>query len=98
METRAKVDQVLPTQVIPPESLLPAEREQVLLGLAGRVHQSLGSAEQNLGHLEAELLRGSHELFLQTGDEGLMSVETFWRNNRWHLLFPHVQLSDPSKN
>jgi hypothetical protein len=31
------------------------------------------------------------------GDEGLMCLETFWRNNRWHLLFPHIQ-GDPYKN
>jgi hypothetical protein len=33
------------------------------------------------------------------GDEALMCLETFWRNNRWHLLFPHVPADfDPSKN
>jgi len=32
------------------------------------------------------------------GDEGLMCLETFWRNNRWHLLFPHIRRSDPSRN
>jgi hypothetical protein len=32
------------------------------------------------------------------GDEGLMCLETFWRNNRWHLLFPHILQGDPCKN
>ena len=32
------------------------------------------------------------------GDEGLMCLETFWRNNRWHLLFPHTLQGNPSKN
>jgi len=33
------------------------------------------------------------------GDEALMCVETFWRNGRWSLLFPHVPVDfDPSKN
>lgn len=32
------------------------------------------------------------------GDEGLMCLETFWRNDRWHLLFPHILRGDPSKN
>ena len=32
------------------------------------------------------------------GDEALMCLETFWRNKRWHLLFPHCLYSDPSKN
>jgi Uncharacterised protein family (UPF0236) len=25
------------------------------------------------------------------GDEALMCLETFWRNNRWHNLFPHAK-------
>lgn len=25
------------------------------------------------------------------GDEALMCLETFWRNNAWHLLFPHAK-------
>lgn len=25
------------------------------------------------------------------GDEALMGLETFWRNGRWHILFPHAQ-------
>lgn len=32
------------------------------------------------------------------GDEALMCLETFWRNKRWHLLFPHSIQGDPSKN
>jgi hypothetical protein len=32
------------------------------------------------------------------GDEALLCLETFWRNGRWHLLFPHNRRLDPSKN
>jgi hypothetical protein len=32
------------------------------------------------------------------GDEGLMCLETFWRNHRWHLLFPHILHGDPHRN
>jgi hypothetical protein len=32
------------------------------------------------------------------GDEALMCLETFWRNRRWHLLFPHIFQGDPLKN
>lgn len=32
------------------------------------------------------------------GDEGLMCLETFWRNRRWHLLFPHIRHGDPRRN
>ena len=48
-----------------PEALLPAARESLLLGLAGQLHRSLGAADQNLGHLEEQLLRGGHALFRQ---------------------------------
>jgi hypothetical protein len=34
----------------------------------------------------------------QQGDEALLCLETFWRNGRWHLLFPHNRKIDPSKN
>lgn len=32
------------------------------------------------------------------GDEALLCLETFWRNGRWHLLFPHNRQSTLSKN
>ena len=31
------------------------------------------------------------------GDEALLCLETFWRNERWNLLFPHIAY-DPSRN
>lgn len=34
----------------------------------------------------------------QQGDEALLCLETFWRNGRWHLLFPHNRHLDLSKN
>ena len=34
----------------------------------------------------------------QRGDEALLCLETFWRNGRWHLLFPHHRRWDASKN
>jgi hypothetical protein len=38
------------------------------------------------------------QFWSQTGDEALLSLETFWRNGRWHLLFPHVGNFDPARN
>ena len=38
------------------------------------------------------------QFWSQRGDEALLCLETFWRNERWHLLFPHRSSSDPSKN
>jgi hypothetical protein len=41
----------------------------------------------------------SGQFWTQVGDEALMCLETFWRNGRWSLLFPHVPADfDPSKN
>jgi hypothetical protein len=37
------------------------------------------------------------QFWTKEGDEALLSVETFWRNDRWSLLFPHSNF-DPSKN
>jgi len=48
-----------------PESLLPAGREALLQGLGRQLHHSLGAADQNLGHLEEQLLRAGQELFRQ---------------------------------
>ena len=38
------------------------------------------------------------QFWTQTGDEALMCLETFWRNDRWHELFPHSLHGDPCKN
>ncbi len=47
------------------ENFLPAQRESLLRGLAGQLLASTRAADQNLGHLEEQLLRGGHELFRQ---------------------------------
>ena len=47
------------------ESLFPADREGLLAGLAGKLEHSVCAADQNLGHLEEQLLRGGHEVFRQ---------------------------------
>ena len=39
------------------------------------------------------------QFWTKQGDEALMCLETFWRNARWPLLFPHVPPEfDPSRN
>ena len=41
----------------------------------------------------------SGQFWTRQGDEALMCLETFWRNARWSLLFPHVPPDfAPSKN
>ncbi len=38
------------------------------------------------------------QFWTQTGDEALLSLETFWRNARWSMLYPHSQGADPNQN
>jgi hypothetical protein len=41
----------------------------------------------------------SGQFWTTAGDEALMCLETFWRNGRWSLLFPHVPATfDPARN
>src|SRR6266851_3932691 len=37
------------------------------------------------------------QFWSQAGDEALLCLETFWRNGRWHLLFPHTSFN-PARN
>ena len=37
------------------------------------------------------------QFWSRAGDEALLCLETFWRNNRWHLLFPHTTFN-PARN
>jgi hypothetical protein len=37
------------------------------------------------------------QFWSQRGDEALLSLEMFWRNDRWHLLFPHTAFN-PARN
>lgn len=38
------------------------------------------------------------QFWSRQGDEALMCLETFWRNGRWHLLFPHTSTLNPARN
>ena len=38
------------------------------------------------------------QFWTTAGDEALMCRETFWRNGRWHELYPHVKLASPARN
>jgi hypothetical protein len=37
------------------------------------------------------------QFWSRRGDEALLCLETFWRNGRWHLLFPHTSTT-PARN
>lgn len=38
------------------------------------------------------------QFWTQRGDEALLCLETFWRNGRWRLLFPHTSSLNPARN
>lgn len=38
------------------------------------------------------------QFWSQEGDEALLCLEMFWRNGRWHLLFPHASPHNPARN
>ena len=38
------------------------------------------------------------QFWSRASDEALMCLDTFWRNDRWHLLFPHIRHQDPRRN
>ena len=57
-----------------------------------------GAMESTCKQYEVRFHR-SGQFWTTAGDEALMCVETFWRNGRWSLLFPHVPPDfDPAKN
>jgi hypothetical protein len=36
------------------------------------------------------------QFWTKSGDEALLALDCFWRNHRWHLLFPHpINLHSP---
>ena len=38
------------------------------------------------------------QFWCPAGDEALLCLDTFWRNERWHLLFPNTHPANLSKN
>lgn len=59
--------------------------------------QGSGAIESTCRQYQCRFKRPG-QFWTRTGDEALMCLETFWRNNRWHLLFPHILHGDPHKN
>jgi hypothetical protein len=72
-------------------------RNRLDYNVAQRGGQPLGSGaiESTCRQYQCRFKRPG-QFWTRSGDEALMCLETFWRNGRWHLLFPHS--SDPSKN
>lgn len=78
---------------------LHSHRERMDYGTAKKKGEPLGSGamESTCRQYQTRFKR-TGQFWSQTGDEALMCLETFRRNDRWKLLFPHAKPSDLSKN
>jgi len=78
---------------------LESHRERMDYGVARRLGEPLGSGpmESTCRQYQCRFKRPG-QFWSRVGDEGLMCLETFWRNDRWHLLYPHILQGDPRKN
>lgn len=78
---------------------LQTHRERLNYGDAKKRGEPLGSGamESTCRQYQVRFKR-TGQFWSQEGDEALMCLETFWRNERWQILFPHVKRADPSKN
>ena len=56
-----------------------------------------GAIESTCHQTQCQFKR-SGQYWSRQGDEALLCLKTFWRNGRWHLLFPHHRRIDLSKN
>lgn len=55
-----------------------------------------GPVEATCGQYQGRFKR-TGQFWSRSGDEALLCLETFWRNGRWHLLFPHTAFN-PARN
>jgi hypothetical protein len=66
---------------------------------ARRRHEPVGSGaiESTCRQLQCRMKRCG-QFWSTRGDEALLCLEMFWRNDRWELLFPHARLTSVSNN
>ena len=78
---------------------LQSHGERMDYGTAKKKGEPLGSGamESTCRQYQVRFKR-TGQFWSQIGDEALMCLETFRRNGRWELLFPHAQPPDPAKN
>lgn len=56
-----------------------------------------GAVEATCAQYQCRFKR-TGQFWSPAGDEALLCLDTFWRNERWHLLFPHTRPNNLSKN
>lgn len=63
-----------------------------------RAHEPIGSGAVEATCRQAQCrFKRPGQFWSPAGDEALLCLETFWRNGRWHLLFPHTSFN-PARN
>ena len=78
---------------------LQSQRERLDYGPAPKKGEPLGSgAMESTSRQRQVRFKRTGQFWSQQRDEALLGLETFRRNGRWHLLFPHARALDPSKN
>jgi hypothetical protein len=79
-------------------------RKAVARGKATPAQQLKASEPLGSGAIESTCrqyqcrFKRTGQFWSTAGDEALMCLETFWRNDRWHELYPHAKLTSPSLN
>lgn len=56
-----------------------------------------GAIESTCRQLQCRMKRCG-QFWTTAGDEALLCLDMFWRNDRWHLLFPHVSVTSVANN
>ena len=107
VEVIGQLDEVLKTLEGPKREAVEAERNYLennrnRLDYSGAKERGeplgSGAMESTCKQYQCRFHR-SGQFWTTEGDEALMCLETFWRNGRWSLVFPHVPVGfDPSKN
>lgn len=66
---------------------------------AQRLKEPLGSGavEATCAQYQCRFKR-TGQFWSPAGDEALLCLDTFWRNERWHVLFPHAGPAHLYKN
>jgi hypothetical protein len=79
-------------------------RKAVKTGTATSEQTRLANEPLGSGAIEATCrqyqcrFKRTGQFWTTTGDEALMCLETFWRNDRWHQLFPHAAPPSLARN
>ena len=74
-----------------------AARKAVKKGTATPAQQTMAAEPLGSGAIESTCrqyqcrFKRTGQFWTMEADEALMCLETFWRNGRWHDLFPHAK-------